>query len=461
MRRAVVFIGGSRDIATALQRAVTGNVRALARAGVTVPKAGRRASNRNGLSHQRLAAPGSADWSSLEEELGESSGDTILLVIPGLLRMGGATARHRAVVEQLNAVADEVHVVSVVADQLTLINEYYLHHVATWRTSARLENLASKLFHNEIFVHERLLRPWYEETAVHYIAVPHNHYVAGNPLEVVLAAAGVVVGRASRARAPGVLTLGSVGRGGEPAALDIPPGRGPGLPPGRQAGGGRQPRGAGSRGEAGLVRRPFWGWTTRAAERGARALRRLEPPFRAGRSGAPTGRSPTRCERAGTQLDFLDLDIQDDRPDPPLRRLDGRPGGGQARGDDLMRLVLHAGAEFADSGAVHRDLVAIGRRSVRRGVVLPPRDDRPSWRETRGRSAARRPQRPGDGRARRGTTARRPSWSAPTCWPTRSPRPTRRPGSRPGQPPRVSTCGWSWSYGSRSATSTPSTAIAS
>jgi hypothetical protein len=47
-----------------------------------------------------------------------------------------------------------------------------------------------------------------------------------------------------------------------------------------------------------------------------------------------------------------------------------------------MRLVLHAGAEFADSGAVHRDLVA-HRAALRAvGVMLPRDDDVPSWRET-------------------------------------------------------------------------------
>jgi hypothetical protein len=307
MRRAVVFIGGSRDIATVLQRAVTGNVRSLARAGVVVPKAGRRATNRGGLSHQKLASPGGPEWESLDQELSEASEDTVLLIIPALLRMGGATARHRAVVAQLNAVADEVFVVSVVADQLTLINEYYLHHVATWRTSARLENLVSKLFHNEVFVHERLLRPWYEETAVRYVAVPHDEYVEANPVQVVLRAAGVAWPD-PQGPIPRALTLGSVGVEANRLLSTYLRAEIPEFRPDAQ------PVAAASRAALSRVEKvgwcadEFWGWTSRAA---GKVLGRFDASnHRFARTVWGTDWPLAYpLDRAGTQLDFLDLEV--------------------------------------------------------------------------------------------------------------------------------------------------------
>lgn len=48
----------------------------------------------------------------------------------------------------------------------------------------------------------------------------------------------------------------------------------------------------------------------------------------------------------------------------------------------MTRLVIHAGAEFADAGAVHRDLVSHRSELAAAGVVLPSRDDVPSWQQT-------------------------------------------------------------------------------
>jgi hypothetical protein len=307
VRRAVVFIGGSRDIATSLQRAVTGNVRGLARAGVVVPKAGRRATNRGGISHQKLATPGGPDWQSLQQELGDASGETVLLVIPALLRMGGATARHRAVVAQLNAVAEEVHVVSVVADQLTLINEYYVHHVSTWRTSARLEAMVSKLFHNEVFVHERLLRPWYEEADVRYVAVPYARYAAGNPLQVVLQAAGVSMPDPP-GPTPGAVTLGPVGVEANRLLATYLRAVVPDFRPDARPVAGAS-RAALSRAEKlGWCADEFWGWTPRAV---TKVLGRFDASnHRFARTVWGTDWPLAYpVERAGTQLDFLDLEV--------------------------------------------------------------------------------------------------------------------------------------------------------
>ena len=295
-------------MASALKHAVSSNIRTLARAGVVVPRAGRRESNLNGLSHQRIATMGAPGWRALESEIGEASGDTVLLVVPALLRMGGATARHRAVVSQLSALADEVCVVSVVADQLTLINEYYLHHVATWRTSARLENLVPRIFHNEIFVHERLLRPWYDEGSVRFVAVPLSEYVAGNPLQVVLRAAGVDVSDPV-ASAPALPTLGSVGVEANRLLATYLRAEIPGFKPDAPAVAAASRSGLTRAEKLGWCADEFWGWTPRAAKK---ALARFDASnHRFARAVWSTDWPEAYpLERACTQADFLDLDVQ-------------------------------------------------------------------------------------------------------------------------------------------------------
>lgn len=203
-------MGGSRDIVSALQLALADALPTLAEAGVLVPAAGRASTGRGGVSHKGLADTAASDWSDLNAEIAASDADTVLLVVPAWLRMVDEAARQRAVVERLHTVADQIIVISVVGDQLTLINEHYRHQVAVWRVSGRLASLAPRFLNNQLFAHEQLLRPWYEQDMVTYVAVPYHEYTAGNPLEVVLQAAGVPLAD-PLGQSPAPLVLGPVG----------------------------------------------------------------------------------------------------------------------------------------------------------------------------------------------------------------------------------------------------------
>lgn len=310
MRRVVVFVGGSRDIAGALQRTVPACLDGLTRAGVVVPTAGRRTSSFNGLSHQRLAAMGEPGWAALRRELTDSDGHTALLIVPALLRTGGATARQRAVVAQLTAIADEVSVVSVVADQLTLINDYYLHHVTTWRTSGRLDSVAPRLFHNEVFVHEKLLRPWYEDASVRYVAVPLPDYRAGNPVRVVLQAAGATlpddVASSPAVRVP---TLGSVGVEANRLLATYLRAELPGFQPDSSTVAAVSRSGLERAAKLGWCADEFWGWTRRTA---TKALGRFDASnHRFAKAVWGTDWPlPYPLDRPCSRVDFLDLDAE-------------------------------------------------------------------------------------------------------------------------------------------------------
>lgn len=306
MRQAVVFIGGSRDSSLLLQRTIAENLRLLNRSNVVVPKAARRSSKVNGLSHQRLAGDNADDWSALADELSESDATTALLVIPNLLKLSKHPARAQQAVERLSSIADQVTVVSVIADQLTMINDYYLNHVATWRTSARLTKIAPKLLDNEAFVHERALRPWYSAKDLQYRALTAPEYADGNALEVVLRAAGITLPDAL-AYPDEPVVLGPVGVEANrllatSLRADI-------------AGFGPDTHAVASASRAGLARAQrhgwcegeFWGWTARVA---GKAIARFAPSnerFAAAvwGTGWPL---PYPDLRPNTQVDLLDLE---------------------------------------------------------------------------------------------------------------------------------------------------------
>lgn len=310
MRRVVVFVGGSHYIAAALQRTVPACLDGLSRAGVVVPTTGRRTSAANGLSHQRLAAMGEPGWAALRSELAESEANTVLLIVPALLRTGRAAARQRAVVAQLSALADEVRVVSVVADQLTLINDYYLHHVATWRTSGRLDTLAARLIHNEGFVHERLLRPWYQDAAVRYTAVPLPEYLAVHPVRAVLGAAGVELPAdvAASPVAP-AWTLGAVGVEANRLLSTYLRAEIPGFQPDASALVAASHSGLARADKAGWCADEFWGWTRRSAKKARARFDASNDRFARAVWGTDWP-LPYPLDRPCTQLDFLDLDAE-------------------------------------------------------------------------------------------------------------------------------------------------------
>jgi hypothetical protein len=307
VRRAVIFIGGSREFAAVFQRTVASNHRELARAAILVPKAGRRSTPVNGVSHQRLGAPGTAEWAALRAELSESDADAALLMVPALQKLSRQPTWLRATLSKLEKLADEVVVVTVVADQLTLINDYYLNHIATWRTSGQLAKVGLQLVDNDAFVHERALRPWYQADEVRFVAVPAPEFSAGNPLEVVLRAAGVNPGDALVDADELPPRLGSVGVEANRLVAtylraeipDFSPDAGPVATASRVA----LTRAA----RLGWCNDEFWGWTARAADK---ALARFDASNRRFAATVWQGEwaIPYPVDRPCTQVDFLDLD---------------------------------------------------------------------------------------------------------------------------------------------------------
>lgn len=301
----VVFIGGSRDIAAAVQRALPSSVMALARSGVVIPKTGRRHYKGNGFTHQKLATGGAAMWNELTTELRGSNAQTVLLVVPALLKLSSGEER-RPLVKRLRSLGDDVCVVSVVSDQLTLINESYLQQVATWRISRRLDKQATRMLNGDTFLHETLLRPWYENEALRFAAVPAPDFAEVHPVTAALRAAGVEAPDLELVPTPGEHKLGPIGVEANRLLAtylrtEIPDFK----PEGR----------ATVVNNAALVRadklgwcgNDFWGWTPKSA---AKALARYDASnHRFARAVWGTDWPlPYPLGRPSTQVDFLDLD---------------------------------------------------------------------------------------------------------------------------------------------------------
>lgn len=304
-------MGGAREAVSAVQRALVNSIEPLAAAGIVVPKTGRSVNQARGFTHQPLVGGAPDTWVALRSEVEAAKGDTIFLFFPGILRLGGSTKRRRELVARLSALADDVCLVSAITDQLTLINDFYVSQVSAWRISRRLEGALPRLLESDLFAHERLLQPWYEDSAVRYAAIPLAELTAGRPIGAVLGSVGVEVDE----------------------SIVLPP---PGDPPARLGpigveanrllstylraeirGFTADEHGVAAASRAGLARAarlgwcadPFWGWTAAAAEKAI------------GHFGAANNRFARSVwgtdwtlgypiERPSTRVEFLDLDFQ-------------------------------------------------------------------------------------------------------------------------------------------------------
>jgi hypothetical protein len=303
-------MGGPRDATAAVQRTLPGLVETLAEVGVVVPESGRVDSPGGGFSHQPLEAGPIAGWAALRSELDAAPGDSALLVIPGLVRIGSAATHRLAMLAELSALAGDVFLVSVVGDQLTLLNDLYLQQVASWRMSKRLAGAVSRLLTNVLLDHETSLRPWYADNRARYAAVPMSGFMAENPVAAVLHAAGVdVPAGLPPATAAAPLRLGPIGVEANrllstylrAEVADFRPDD-PGIAAASRVALTRADR-------LDWCGNTFWGFTRRAAEK---VLARYEVSnHRFARAVWGTDWTlPYPLERACTQVDFLDLDVK-------------------------------------------------------------------------------------------------------------------------------------------------------
>lgn len=207
MGQLLVFMGGSREIVTTTQRALWRSLDALARQRVLVPQAGRSSADPRQISHQLLLADDGGDvaWGRLHDEVESGDADTVLLVLPGLVQPRDSDERHRLLVDRLTAVASDVVLVTVVADQLTLMNDAYVALVGAWRTASRLAATVPQMLQSGLFDHEQLLRPWLGEEKLTCTAIPWQRLRRNDPVACLLDSIGVAyepVGRTGEEDAP-------------------------------------------------------------------------------------------------------------------------------------------------------------------------------------------------------------------------------------------------------------------
>lgn len=302
-------MGGSRDVVAAVQHSLPGSIRALTEHGVLVPKSGRSGNQAAGFSHHPLVGRSGAGWGALHAEVRASDAETVLLVIPSLLRIGRSTARRVQVLRQLSSLAEAVRLVSVVGEQLSTINDFYLSRVATWRISRRLDASVSRLLDNEAFVHETLLRPWYEQDPARYVAVPTPVFAAHHPVGAVLSAAGVDLdGALPRVVIPDLPKLGSVGVEANRLLATYLRAEIPGFRADDEGVAAASLSGLSRAQKLGWCSDRFWGWTPVAAEK---ALDRFDASNQrfANAIWGTAWTVPYPVERPCTQAEFLDLDF--------------------------------------------------------------------------------------------------------------------------------------------------------
>ncbi len=454
--RIVVFMGGSREAMAMVQRGLAGARDDLARAGVVVPSAGRRSHEANSVAHLALGGGSSKAWSDLDAELQAGGADTALLVMPGLLRLERADPRRTEIATRLAALGSDLCFVSVISDQLTMINSFYLHQVLTWRVSSRLEPFARRQRTNLQLRYDTLLEPWYDEGPGRYAPLPLTDLDVQHPVAAILRAAGATLERG--------LDVSDVSRPTRLGPVGVEANRLLGayiravfssLETERQSWPPPAPRCCEQR-----------SWVVRGGVLGLDARRRRRRQSRTStrptsgspaRSGAPTGPSPIRSTgRAISRTSSTSTSKRSTRC--IVTSFDRREGS--PREKSVTRLVLHAGAEQLDHGVDPAESRRVARAARRRRGGPAARRHPGRWRGPPPASCT--PASP----PRRGACSRRPGRvdarlvlvsSDILSDALTSPEHTENAG-RDGGLRRGVTSGSSSPSGSRSATSTISTA---
>lgn len=309
MQRVVVFMGGSSDAVAAMQHSLPGNVKVLARAGVLVPGSGRSGNKTTGFSHQPLGSRSGAAWAALRAELRSADDCTVLLFIPTMLRIGTIPDRRREILRRLSSLSARVTLVSVVDEQLSMINDYYLGRVATWRISRRLDGSVGRLVDNDAFVHETLLRPWYDQRGVSYAALPTAAFDGGHPVTTVLSAAGVDVDvELPRPVVPDLPKLGSTGVEANRLLATYLRAEIPGFKPDDDGVAAASLSGLARAQKLGWCDDSFWGWTPRAVEKALARFDASNQRFARAVWGTDW-QLPYPLDRQCTQGNVLDLDF--------------------------------------------------------------------------------------------------------------------------------------------------------
>lgn len=203
MTRIVVHIGPPKTASTYIQRGLFANADLLARHGVYLPNAGRLELETKSVCHHHLAWELTGDrkfrpavaggWDSLTEELAGVDAETVLLtseIFDLAITTAGAGDQ---LVQRLTALSDDVTIVYVAHDQLSLMNSSYEDKVKRFEEVGGFVPYVKRVLSSGEADLERNYLSWAESESAKFVAIPLPQLLEDKPLATFLRAARIDV----------------------------------------------------------------------------------------------------------------------------------------------------------------------------------------------------------------------------------------------------------------------------
>lgn len=201
VRRTVVHIGLPKTATTYLQRGLFANAAGMAEHGVYLPQSGRLEFEPRAVAHHHLAwqlfSPqrfnaACGGWEELRQEIDDIGADTVLLSSEEFSRVPskGLTGELE---NRLLSLTDDVTIVLVVRDQLSLLNSVYLQRVKSLTLMPSFSEYVDRSLALGRFDLERSFAQWYDSDRVRFCAIPFSALLSGDLLQNLLAVTGVEI----------------------------------------------------------------------------------------------------------------------------------------------------------------------------------------------------------------------------------------------------------------------------
>jgi hypothetical protein len=200
VERILIHAGAPKTATTFIQRGLHSNRELLAERGVYLPQTGRLELEPNAVCHHHLAwaliSPGKYarsknGWAALAEELSAVTAPTVILSSEAFSRVASKAGGAELVEFTAKEVCDNVTIVYFVRNQLSLMNSLYGQRVKSLRMVHTFDYHTKHYRGRRLFNYQELLAPWYENGVVQFQAVPFTGSRDVDPLESLLAVAGV------------------------------------------------------------------------------------------------------------------------------------------------------------------------------------------------------------------------------------------------------------------------------
>jgi len=171
-------MGATKTASTYLQKCLRLNEEVLAKHGVYLPQAGRRASSSN-LNHHNLAwhlledrrfRGVNGDWDALRREVAEAAAEIVLLSSEAFARLASEERLRPMLAKRLFEISDDVTLVYVVRDPLARINSMYTQVVKTFATPDSFDEYATQSVKSGFYNLEDSFRFWYQESRATFVS---------------------------------------------------------------------------------------------------------------------------------------------------------------------------------------------------------------------------------------------------------------------------------------------------